>query len=63
MPKNDDLIGSAEAARLTNVDRATFNRWVTRGDIPVVLKAPGHTGPRLFSRAVIEQLARDKVPA
>lgn len=56
-----DLIGSAEAASILGVDRATFNKRALRGDIPTVLKAPGSTGPRLFSRKAIEQLAKTKV--
>jgi excisionase family DNA binding protein len=51
-------IGSAEAARLLGVDRATFNKWVTRGDITATFKYPGATGPRLFRRADVERLAK-----
>ena len=51
------LIGSAEAARIMGVDRASFNKWVTRGDIVETFRFPGATGPRLFRRADIEARA------
>jgi len=54
-----DLIGSAEAALILRVDRATLNRWAVKGSIPTALKAPGYTGPRLFDRAEIERLAKE----
>lgn len=56
------LIGSAAAARVFNVDRATFNRWVAAGQIPVAGQAEGPTGARLFDADVIDQLAAAKRP-
>ena len=60
MHMHADLIGSAEAAAILRVDRTTFNRWAARGDLPCVLRYPGATGPRLFTRSTITQLAKDR---
>lgn len=57
MHKNSPLIGSAQAAKVFGVDRATFNRWVKAGRIPVTLEMEGETGARLFDADVIDQLA------
>jgi predicted site-specific integrase-resolvase len=51
------LIGSAQAYKVFGVDRATFNRWVAEGRIPVVAELDGPTGARLFDADVIESLA------
>lgn len=60
---HNDLIGSNEAATILNVDRATFNRWVARGDIPVEVKFPGTTGARMFRRGDVERAAKDRAAA
>lgn len=58
VPKNPTLIGSAQAAAAFGVDRATFNRWVQSGRIPVAAKPlDGATSARLFDAAVITKLA------
>lgn len=58
-----DLLKSTEAAEVLGVDRATFNRWVVRGDIPIEIQFPGYKGPRLFRRIDVERLAKDRTPA
>jgi predicted site-specific integrase-resolvase len=60
---NKDLINSTEAASLLGVDRATFNRWVTRGDVPIEVQYPGYKGGRLFRRFDVERVAKDKAKA
>lgn len=55
-----DVIMSAEAADILGVQQRQLNRMVRRGEIPVVAKLDGATGPRLFDRAVIERLARER---
>jgi predicted site-specific integrase-resolvase len=60
MHKSTPLIGSAQAAKRFGVDRATFNRWVKAGKIPVVIEMDGHTGARLFDADVIDQLAANR---
>ncbi len=57
------LIGSAQAAKRYGVDRATFNRWVKAGRIPVALEMDGETGARLFDADLIEQLADQRKTA
>lgn len=59
MPTND-LIGSLEAADILGVTRNTFNRWCARGNVPVHLTAPSKVGARLFQRADIEGLAKER---
>ena len=57
---HNDRMTSAEAAALLGVDRATFNRWVTRGDVPIEVQFPGYKGARLFRRIDVERLAKDR---
>jgi predicted site-specific integrase-resolvase len=61
MPKNAPLIGSAQAAKVFGVNRATFNRWVAAGEIPVAAELEGTTGARLFDADVIDALAAERV--
>jgi predicted site-specific integrase-resolvase len=67
MPKNAPLIGSLQACKVFGVDRATFNRWVAAGRIPVAHQMDGETGARLFDADVIDQLAaqfaQEKTPS
>ena len=51
-----DLLGSAEAAQLLGVHRATLTRWVTSGRITPAQKMPGDTGALLFERAEVERV-------
>lgn len=60
MHKVTRLIGSAQAAKAFGVSRATFNRWVQAGSIPIAVEMDGLTGARLFAADVIDQLAADK---
>lgn len=60
MTNHAPLIGSAQAARIFRVDRATFNRWVAAGDVPFVVELEGPTGARLFDADLIDQLAAKK---
>lgn len=60
MHKNRPLIGSAQAAKVFGVDRATFNRWVAAGQIPSELEMDGATGARLFDADLIDQLAQKR---
>ena len=55
MTKND-LIGSAEAAELLGIDRATISRWVAAGRLTPAGKIPGLTGARMFHRKDVEAL-------
>lgn len=55
--KNMPLIGSAQAAKVFGVNRATFNRWVAEGLIPVEAELDGTTGARMFDADLIDQIA------
>jgi predicted site-specific integrase-resolvase len=57
MSKNAPLIGSAQAAKVFGVDRATFNRWVKAGRVVAAVEMDGMTGARLFDADLIDQLA------
>lgn len=57
MHKNVSLIGSAQSAKAFGVDRATFNRWVAAGEVPIAYDPPSQTGARLFDANVIAELA------
>lgn len=60
MPDNQpDLIGSKEACRILDVDRATLMRWVQSGRLSAATKLPGKNGAFLFDRAVINELASE----
>jgi len=58
-----ELIGSLEASDILDVSHATFNRWAKQGRVPVAIKAPGKTGLRLFNRADVERLAKNRTAA
>jgi excisionase family DNA binding protein len=62
MPK-DDLIGSTEACRILNIDKATLTRWVTSGQLNPAHKLPGKNGAYLFHRATIQNLAAQRETA
>lgn len=59
----EPLIGSAEAARIFGVDKATITRWANDSSHPlsVIVKAPGPFGAFLFSRKQVEYLARERL--
>jgi excisionase family DNA binding protein len=57
------LVGSEEACRMVGVPRTTFLRWVSEGRITPAHVLPGRTGAKLFNRADVEQLAREKAEA
>lgn len=58
-----DLINSAHAAEILQVDRATFNRWAAKGLVPITFTGPGLTGMRLFRRTDILELAAKRQAA
>ncbi len=58
MQKGDNLIGSAEAAALLGIDRATVTRGVKSGKYTTVGRMPGKTGVYLFDRSYIDALSK-----
>lgn len=53
------MIGTAEAARLLKVDRATVTRWAKAGKLAAT-KFPGRNAPYLFTRASVRHLAAQR---
>lgn len=52
-----ELIGTADAAQLLGIGRATVHRWAESGRLNQVGEL-GKRGVRVFDRAEIEELAR-----
>jgi len=50
---NPDLIGSAEACDILEVDRGTLVRRIARGELKPLTKMPGQTGVWLFDRGEV----------
>ena len=58
MPHTEDLIGTAEAARILGRSPRTVHRMVDAGDLTPALTAPGGpAGAYLFRRADVEKIA------
>lgn len=60
MPNTLDLIGTAEASRILNVNVSTITRWANDGMLAVAVKRPSKNGAMLFDRADVERLARER---
>lgn len=58
MPHTEDLIGTAEAARILGRSHRTVHRMVRDGGLTPAITAPGgHHGTFLFRRSDVEKLA------
>lgn len=57
MLKTPRLIGSAQAAKILGVDRATVNRWAQSGYLAAAYDPDTETGARLFDPDLVDQLA------
>lgn len=55
------LIGSAEAAAILGINKATLTRWVLKDIVTPVHKLPGPFGAYLFSRPQIMRLAQQRI--
>lgn len=60
---HQDLIPSAEACDILNIDRSTLSRWVSAGKIAPALKINGRTQPMFFERADVEALRKSMATA
>jgi len=58
----DDLIGSAEACQILQIDRSTLSRWVKFGDVDPAMRL-SERGAMLFRRADVERLAAERSSA
>jgi hypothetical protein len=56
-PAKPDLIGSAEACDLLEIDRATLVRRIAAGKLDYWVKLPGANGAYLFDRKAIAAIA------
>lgn len=56
MQSLDDLIGTAEAARILQTSTRTVHRRVYDGTLKIALKVSGGQGVWLFNRADVEAL-------
>ena len=63
MTSASDFIGSTEATRILNIDKATLSRWVTSGVLTPAHKLPSRNGAFLFHRTDIEALAAERASA
>lgn len=52
-----ELIGIAEAAHLTGLDRRTLHRMIDKGELQPASKLPGLRGAYVLNRSDIEALA------
>lgn len=59
MPNTDNLIPTAEVARLNGVNVRTVHRWVDKGVIKPAAKAPGLRGALLFNAADVQNVHED----
>lgn len=61
--RDDDLVGSDEASRITGIPRSTFMRHVADGYIEYVQQMPGVSGAMLFRRSYIETISAASIQA
>ena len=54
-----DLIGSAEAEVILDIDRATVTRWAASGRLKLVGRLSGTNGALLFDRAQVSAVAEE----
>ena len=59
-PMRTDFLTTADAAALLQVSVATVNRWAASGRLPEAMRLPGEKGARLYHRADVERLARNR---
>lgn len=64
MESPDNLIGTAEAARILGKSHRTVHRLVESGDLVPVITAPGgFSGAFLFARGDVEAIASERASA
>ena len=63
MPELNDLIGTAQAARILGKQPRTVQRMVAAGVLTPVTTLPGKTGAHLFSREDVERVKAEREAA
>jgi predicted site-specific integrase-resolvase len=53
----NEMIGSAEAAEILDIDRSTLTRWANANQIAIAHRGTGKTGELFFYRADVLKLA------
>lgn len=56
--QHDDLIPTAETARILGKSVATINRWAAERKLVPAIEMPGEKGARLFRRSDVLALAQ-----
>lgn len=54
-----DLLGTTDAARIIDVDKATLTRWVASGRVEAAVKLPRKNGAYLFTRDEVDRMAAE----
>jgi len=54
-----ELLGTTEAAKRIDVDKATLTRWVASGRVVAATKLPKKNGAYLFTRDEVERIAAE----
>ena len=57
---NTNLIGSAQACQVLDIDKSTLSRWVKAGVITPEIKLPGKSGAMLFDPRKVNALCLDR---
>ena len=57
---NANLIGSAEACAVLDIDKSTLSRWVKAGILTPAHKNPGRNGAMLFRPSDVTKVCLDR---
>jgi predicted DNA-binding transcriptional regulator AlpA len=55
-----DVVGTADAAKLIGVHRATIIRWANEGTLPIAVRLRNDAA--LYWRTDVERIAADRIP-
>jgi predicted site-specific integrase-resolvase len=58
-----NLIGSAAACRVLDIDKSTLSRWVKAGTLTPKIKLPGRNGAFLFDPQDVTKVCLDRAGA
>ena len=63
MEHGDELVTTAQAAKILGVSIKSVLRFADRGDLPVAVRVPGLTGPRMYLVNDVHALAQKRASA